>query len=208
MVFQFATAARKLRRCRQRGGQFAYDSACRIAVVVAEGSFGARAQLFDRSQSKKPGYLLGANNQQRKGGERGKHGPERAEPGRALVEIFDQRGGRETRAERHQTAESGPEYGAPAKASLRRKRRGDGDRQIEVLGLRKDAHRSTRDANVIFVGRQDDMRIVEAECRGSARHARRSPSRNCSARSRRMWGRVGVPARPGSPGGGRKRRKR
>ena len=54
--------------------------------------------------------------------------------------------------------------------------------------------------------RHDHARIVEAKRRGLARvrgHARRSPIRNCSARSRRMWGRAGAPARParGAAGG-------
>src|SRR5229473_8458148 len=63
-------------------------------------------------------------------------------------------------------------------------------------------------------GRKHDLRVVETErgrlavAAGHIGHIKRSPSRNCSARSSRMCGSVTLPVPVGSSGGGRKRRKR
>jgi hypothetical protein len=41
--FQFAAAARELRRCGELRGQFAHDRARRVAIILGKRQLGARA---------------------------------------------------------------------------------------------------------------------------------------------------------------------
>ena len=203
---ELATATRELWRGGKRRGQIADDRARRIAIVLDKRKLGAGPKLFDRGEPEQSDDFTDANDKQRQACERCQRRAKCPEPGRARIKIFNERNCGEARAEHDQPAECGPKNSTPRKATFRRDRRLDGDRQIEVLRLRDHPHRPTRGTG--FLVRHDDLRVVQPECRRFASHARRSPSRNCSARSRRMWGRVGEPVTPGSEGGGRKRRKR
>ena len=83
---------------------------------VGDSGFGSRAQLLDRGKAVEPDDLLRADHQQRKPGQGREREAERAEPFRAPVEVFDQRGRGEADGERDKAAERGPEHRAPRKA--------------------------------------------------------------------------------------------
>ena len=134
--FKFAAAARELRRCGERRGQFAHDGARRVAVVLGDRWLGARAQLLDRGEAKQAGDFANADDQQREARKRGERGTERAEPARARVKVFDQRrrsrGRRRARPVRRARTRTRVPQG-------KRRRAGSGardrHRQIEILRL-------------------------------------------------------------------------
>ena len=134
---------------------------------------------------------------------------ERAERLRAREQVLDQLGDGEPEAERDEAAERRPEQRAPGKrrrraARLRRNRQG----AASGSGVTSTV---PRPGGGLILGRARSAGAT-ITCGSSSRKAaglrwslmrRRSPSRNCSARSRRMWGSAdpAVRRRPQAPAG-------
>src|SRR6185312_2531908 len=100
--------------------------------------------------------------------------------------------------EHDEAAERSPEQSAPRKAFAARADRFNRRGQCGGVWLRCDADAAMRRASALTGLREGDARIVEPERGGFARvaalaHCSLSPIRNCSARSRRMWGSAGSP---------------
>ena len=140
-----------------------------------------------------------------------KRDAERAQAFAARVEILDQLRGGKADAERHEAAERGPEHACPSESAARHAGVSTGTGRCRSLGLRHDPHRAARGlpassaSTTITAG--SSRRNVAGRGLWIDVHASRSPIRNCSARSRRMWGSVGS-RRRALARGGRKRRKR
>ena len=175
----------------------------------------ARARSFSIEASRRsPTTSRHADDQKRQRRERRERGAERAEPGRARVEVLDQRASsrgrrRAGRARQAPTRTTCPtESGASRAAAARPAPAG----RNSPAPARRAPCRVPRALVVVRPRRRADRR--DGMPRVCAAHARRSPSRNCSARSRRMWGRAGrstaVPARAaagGSAGNGSRSRR-
>jgi hypothetical protein len=150
-------------------------------------------QLFDCSKPSQAERLPRDDDDQRQRRENRKAQSEKPKAFAAREQVFDQIDDAEPGAEQHQSAQRGPEQGAPAEAASQRDGRFiDRHRQQGRVGFRRDADRASREASRLVIAiDHGDMRIVELEGRGTAvrlslTHCNLSPIRNWSARSRRM----------------------
>ena len=188
------------------------DEAGRGATVVGGDSGGDTvAQFVDAGEAAQADQLTDRDPEdgEESETEEGEAGP--AEPRGAGPEILDEAIDGQTEGERDEAPEAGEEHRAPRHEGTALG--GQGDRGLGLEGgfRRGDDHRAGAEAGGGAVGGDDDVGGIDAEGAGAARgvgHRRRSPRRNCSVRSRRMWGSErGRPSAVRSNRGGRKRMK-
>ena len=215
MTGEHGAAAREPRLAAREPEQVAHHGFRLAAIVGRDRGLGARLQVLDAAQPHQAQRLAHEDRGERRKRQRGANRAEDAEPLRARIQVLDELSGGEPEPQQDQAAQCGREQRAPRKAAVRCHRRHNRWR----LGFRRlrDDDSSARGTQALVVGprrRDYDLRIVETErggFSGRVAHENRSPSRNCSARSRRMWGRPAPAppsAAPSSSGGGRNRTKR
>jgi hypothetical protein len=190
MTFEPYPRARQARHVARQRQRIAHHRAAGGPLVAQERAGGARAQLLDAGEAPQP---QGFAQRDRHEGERGGGGERRAEPAERFIaaeQILDQARHAEPDAEHREPAERGPEQRAPGKAAPRR-RIGRDDRRQRRLRLHHDPHGAAGGAPRLRG--HHHVWIVEPKGRRPAVmlvHGILSPIRNCSARSRRMWGSI------------------
>src|SRR5260221_5430894 len=200
MTFEPRPAAGEARHAPRQGNEIAAERAAGRAVVAHEDGGGGLWQSLDSGEPGEDECLRSHNCDKRHHRNGCQYGTDAAEAGGAVEQILDQIGDPEAGREQQEARGRDPEQACPRHTAAGRGRR---SRQGIKVGGRCDAAR--------FPGwGHDDGGIVEAEYRWFAGtvHMSRSPIRNCSARSSRIWGSAGASSPVVSSGGGRKRTKR
>jgi hypothetical protein len=196
--------------------QIAHDRTGFVAIVGRERGLRPDLQLLDILEPHEPDRFPRDDRCERGKGKHGAGRTQQAQPFRTRIQALDELYTQEPEPEHHEAAQRGPQQRAERKTAPARGRRCRRGRQGRFRRGRDD-DAAARDAAtggraaLGLRGREHDVGVVEAERGGlavAARHGKRSPSRNCRARSSRMCGSVTLPAPVGSSGGGRKRRKR
>src|SRR5260370_9090400 len=216
VTFEPRRGAGELRHALRQRNEIAAERAAGSAVVAHEDCGGALPQSVDGGEPGEAERLPRHNGKKRHNRNGCQYGADAAEPGGAVEQILDQVGDPEASREQQEACGRDPEQACPRHTAAGRGRR---NRHGINVGGRRRPHPTLpglrvgwgrRDAARFPRWGHDDAGIVETEYRWFADtvHLSRSPIRNCSARSSRIWGRAGTSSPVVSSGGGRKRTKR
>src|SRR5712671_1726656 len=218
MTFEPRPGAGEARHAQRQGNEIAAERAASRAVVAHKNCGGALSQSVDSGEPGEAEHLPRHDGEKRHNRDGCQYGTDAAEPGGAVEQILDQIGDPEAGREQQEARGRDPEQACPGHTAAGRRRR---NRQGSNVGGRRCPHPTLprlrgrvgwrrRDAARFLGWGHDDAGVVEAEYRWFAGtvHMSRSPIRNCSARSSRIWGSAGTSSPVVSSGGGRKRTKR
>src|SRR5258708_2066599 len=213
MTFEPRRGGGEARHAPRQGNEIAAKHAAGRAVVAHKDCGGALPQGFDGGEPGEAEHLPRHNGEKRHNRNGCQCGADAAEPGGAVEQILDQIGDPEAGREQHEARGRDPEQACPRHTAAgrgRRNRQGVDSGRRPHPTLSRKRGRVLRDAPRLLGWGHDDAGIVEAEYRWFAGtvHMSRSPIKNCSARSSRIWGSAGTSSPVVSRGGGQRRTKR
>jgi hypothetical protein len=194
MALEACARACEARHPSREAQEVANEGTARGALVAAEDFDRALMQALDLGKPEKRDDLSRDDHDERNGGEPSHDDAHAAEPRGTARKVLDQVDDGKRGREHREPECPDPEHRDPRPAALRLW-------QARHFG-RGHRGRNGRDHGRIVV--PEDSRPAGAKFA----HFRRSPIRNCRARSSRIWGSAGGPSPPSSSGGGRNRRKR